>query len=363
MAVRARKPLLVVAENQVAGRFFEHSTVHTFHRDDLDNSGDSLRVMLDDLRAKSRPYVRSDDLLGSVGLVMRRDGDVHRRAREAVRTLLLEAGYSVQDFEHDPEWSPQFGRVDRMDFFVVDIDSRELTNGLYWRFVPAVRLAYQPEGGPRTLLPGLFKERSLEMPDTGGSRQSVIWWSDERELVDQLRSVVDKMQRPRRQFRSHDEGVGYFDSIVRGVQGPVFISNTKGINGFARDLSRAMDISNITFFQYQHKNPIAMGVPWEEPLIDQLKASRLFVALVTEDYAESPECRKELRLAQEMEAEGRIRIFKYYLDGASNPSGVSARLQEGVLTDLTPQAQIARIKSDVDDYLIGLSLGSDVGPN
>jgi hypothetical protein len=348
LAVRAKKPRLVIAEAQVAGHPFDDKRLSVFPHDDPASAA-GLRQLIKDLREQSLPHAHDfDHVLGSVGLVLP-PGRAYDRARAAIRFVLEAAGYEVEVLPCDSAKAPDFSTVDRPDFFVIDIRVKGMTDGLYYRFVPTIKLAYQPANGRRIPLPGMFRDDALER--AGGSAQNVIWWSDEKQLVEQLQPVVDKMQRPRRQFRSYEEGVGYFQSLGRSLQGPVFISNANEQSELARHLSRALDLSNIAFFHYRYKNSIPIGTVWERQLFDHLRTSRLFVPLITAHYWKSELCRREHQLAERLARRKGLRIYKYYLDETSDAGGHTERLQGSILAGMPRDEQVRRIVSDIDRYL------------
>ena len=348
MAVRARKPLLVVAESQVAGHFFDPHRLAVFGQGDP-TTAPNLLQLIRELREQSTHNAQSTDhVLGSVGVVLP-PGRLYDRAGAAIHDVLDGAGYKVERFRYDPASAPDFSEVDRHDFFVIDIRAQDMLSGLYYRFVPTIRLGHHSGAVPAGPLPGMFRDDALER--AGGSRQNVMWWSDETELVSQLQLVVDKMQRPRRQFRSHEEGVKYFHSLGRALQGPVFISNSNEQNDFARSLSRALDLNNIAFFHYRYKNSIPMGTVWEGQLLERVRASRLFVPLITADYWRSDTCRQEFRLAQHLERQKRLRIYKYFLEDSADVPGMTERLQGGDLVGMPLEEQLRRIVGDIDRFL------------
>ena len=355
MAVRARKPLLVVAESQVAGHFFDQNRLSVFRQGDP-TTAPNLLHRIQELKEQSTPGAQSTDhVLGSVGVVLPA-GQMYDRAGLAIHDVLDAAGYKVERFHYTPGRAPDFSQVDRHDFFVIDIHAQDMLSGLYYRFVPTIRLGHHDGSVPLALLPAMFRDDALER--AGGSRQNVMWWSHETELVAQLQVVVDKMQRPRRQFRTHDEGAKYFHSLGRALQGPVFISNANEQNDFARSLSRALDLNNIAFFHYRYKNSIPMGTVWEGQLLERVRASRLFVPLLTADYWRSDLCRQEFRLAQQLERENSLRIYKYFLEDGAEMEGQTERLQGGDLVGRPLEEQLRRIVGDIDRFL---TLGERVG--
>ena len=358
MAVRAKKPRLALVESRVAGRHFDGDHRSVFQHG-APATAERLPALLHDLRRQINGQAQNvDDVLGSVAVVLPA-GDAYDAASRAIGDVLDAAGYEVDTFRYDPSWTPDFSEVDKHDFFVIDIGVQEMTWGLYWRFVPTIKLGRRSEERSEDALPAMFRNEALEQAVVGGSSQNVIWWSDVDELIGQLEPVVDKMQRPRRQFRSHDEGAGYFQSLGRDSQGPVFLSNAKRQNDLAGDLSRALNLANIDFFQYRHRNPIPMGTAWEAALRDQVRRSRLFIALVSEDYGRSEQCRQELRAAQDLAAQSTLRIYKYFLDDEPDVLGATDRLQGADLTGMDRDDQVRRIVRDIDRFLtVGTNKGA-----
>jgi TIR domain len=352
MAVRASKPVLVIAESNVAGRYFDGSPMAVFHRDDL--GGADLDAKIEQLAILSKPHSgNSLHVLGSVGLVLPRGG-VYARARRAIREVLESAGYRVDDLRYERDRAPWLPYADRHDFLVIDIRSREIPTWLHpmlhGRFVPMIRLAHQrSRNGRDAPFPGLLRDEAIEW--AGGSAQWAIRWADVDDLAARLRPVVDKLQRPRRQFRSLEEGAGYFQSLGRSLQGSVFISNAAAQNDLARDLSRLLDLNNIAFFHYQHKNSIPMGTAWRDQLWECIRRSRLFVPLITDEYWRSPLCAEEFRLAEKLAAERSLTIYPCFLDGGSVTGSPASELQGVWLKGLSPEAQLGRILRSIDRYL------------
>jgi hypothetical protein len=353
MAVRANKPMLVIAESNVAGRFFDGSPMAVFNRDDLE--GADLRQKIEQLVTLSRPHVgNSVQVLGSVGLVLPRGG-VYASARRTIRDVLEAAGYRVDDLRYARDRAPWLADTDHHDFLVIDIRARDIPAWLHpllhGRFVPMVRLIHHtPGSNPDSMFPGLLREEAIEW--AGGSGQWAICWSQVEELESRLRPMVDKLQRPRRQFRSREEGIGYFQSLGRSEQGSVFISNADAQNEFTRDLSRLLDLNNIAFFHYQHKNSIPPGTTWRDQLWDRIRSSRLFVPLLTEDYWRSSLCQEEYRLAEDLAHRGRLRIHPFLLDRRSATESSPAAARQGEwLVGLPPDEQLERIVRSIDRHL------------
>ncbi|HEY7199046.1 MAG TPA: toll/interleukin-1 receptor domain-containing protein, partial [Candidatus Dormibacteraeota bacterium] len=284
-------------------------------------------------------------------------GGAYRRAGVALRSVLESAGYEVRQLRFDPTRPPSFSEIDKHDFFVIDIRAEGMASGLYYRFVPTIKLGYRAGNGRDVALPAPFCDEALER--AGGSHQNVIWWNTEDDLLAQFQPLVDKMQRPRREFRTREEGVGYFQSLGRMLQGSVFISNARRQNDVALHLSRALDLHNIAYFHYLYKNSIPIGTAWERQLEEQVMSSPLFVALISADYWESPLCRREFQIAQQLAGQNRQQIYMYFLDETLDVVGVTERLQGRDLVRLPLDEQLSSIVTDVDNYLtVGQNIAS-----
>jgi len=347
LAVRARKPSLVIAESNVARRSFPQSPHVVFHRHDLGSA--ALRQHVERLAELSRAQPASTDrLVGSVGLVLPRTG-AYAIAREAVRTMLEAAGYDVVDLHVRPDRAISLPSVEAHDFLVIDIDASEtpgwLHPELHGRFVPMVRLAHRPPGRTDPApVPAILNEEAVRR--ALGIDKWMIRWTTVDELVAAFQPVVDKLQRPRQQFRSVDEGVRYIQSLGRSAHGPVFISNADSENDLARRLCHALDLNNIAYIHYYFNNPIPMGTPWRDQLWDLVSSSRLFVPLVTEQYWKKSLCQEEYRVA---ERDG-LRIYPCFLSADPATRGPAGRLQGEWLADLSVDERVFRIVASIDAY-------------
>lgn len=358
LAIRARKPSVVIVEANVPGHLFTGSRVVPVHRDDVGPIGlrDQLRRLVASRGAGSGSAPR---VLGSVGLVLPRCG-TYVRARRAIGDVLESAGYEVVDVCHAPGRAPSLADVARHDFLVIDVDDREVSSWLHALFhgwcVPMVRLAHHdPVRGRGPHIPQVLREVAVER--AGGSGQYLLPWSTLDQLVAQLGPVLDRMQRSRREFRSREEGVGYFQGLGRSAAGPVFISSCEAQRDLAGRLCRALDVEGIDFFHYQHRNPIPNGTPWERQLWDRIEGSRLFVPLLSEEYWRSRLCREEYELAQ---SRG-LRICPCFLGGVDSV-GLAARLQGEWLVGLTVEEQVAKMVRAIDGCLATPGGRSWTGP-
>ena len=356
LAVQAQKPRLVFVESGVAGRFFEEAHRYVFQRDDLpDGSDPELRRAIERLHAMSSPYSRSvDRALGSVGLILP-TSDTYRAARPAIRDLLQNVGYDVTDVQYEPANAFELVlQADRHDFIVIDIGAPQLPAWLHplltGRFVPMVRLVHEKRmRDAEALLAPVLGGHALE--SVANQNELALPWSTVDQLVTHLEAEVDKLQGPRRQFRTLNEGRGYFHSLGRTIDGSIFISNADPQNDLARDLSRLLDINNIPYFHYVYKNTIEIGTDWLARLREKLESSQLFVPLVTGAYWESPWCRDEYDLASRLRAQGRLHIYPCFLEDPVQSGGPIKATQGRLLAGRDRDEQVAQIVKDVDAFL------------
>jgi len=366
LAVQAQKPRLVFVESGVAGRFFEAEHRCMFERDDLpDVSRIDVRRAIEEFKVRSRPdSQRSIRALGSVGLILP-PGGAYEPARGAVVRLLQAAGYGVADVPYQQTNAFDLAmQADLHDFLVIDVGAEEIPDWIHpmlvGRFVPMVRLAHESRvrHAEARLAPVLWG-RAIEAVANEG--ELMMRWSTEQQLVTQLEAEVAKLQGPRRQFRTLDEGTGYFASLGRTIDGSVFVSNAAPENELARDLSRLLDIRNIPFFHYVYRNTIEIGSDWSARLWEKLSSSRLFVPLVTKAYWDSPWCRAEFDIASKLQETGMLSIHPFFLDDPKDCGGPLREVQGGLLAGLARDDKIARVIQDIDDFLTESSPSTEAG--
>jgi nucleoside phosphorylase len=361
LAVQAQKPRLVLVEVGVAGHYFDEASAIAFDRDAiLQNDLDpNLLGQIDRLTEQSRAYVRiGQRALGSVGLILS-DDEPYAATRDAVSGVLESAGYLVEDvpwtFQNPFEFALD---VDRHDFVVLPVDDLTVPGwvlpALQGRFIPTVKLMRHRLDHERIAasLPPLVGGHALEL--VTAADELVVWWDTVEELVSGLERHLDELQRPRRQFRTVSDGVRYLRSLGRSSHGPVFVSNAGTDNEIARSLTLEFDLNNIRLFHYLY-NPAAieLGASWRMRLPDVVRASRLFVALISPAYWASDICMNEWRLASEMHERGELEIYPYFLKESSVGDTPGVAAQGRSLAGMTIEDQIATIREDVDRFLVG----------
>lgn len=361
MAVQANKPRLVFVEPGVAGHFFEQSKMLVFDRGDIDEESEQpympqhWRPAIERLHEMSAAYSHDDDrALGSVGLLLPQEG-VYGDVKPAIHDLLRRAGYDVFDVDHDElNHFELILEADRHDFIVLDIDADEMPAWLHpllcGRFVPMVRLLHhEPGARPVSSVPEVLRGYAIGL--VAEDDQLTICWSSRDELISMLEQEVERLKRPRVQFRSLPEAMGYFNSLGRAVDGAVFVSNAAPENDFAQRLSRLLDLNNIPFFHYVYRNTIPMGAQWTDRLRGRLEDSQLFVPLITTAYWESEVCRQEYHIAEDLHEQGRLDIYPYFLEDMRD-TGPAVALQGRTLRGLPLDQQLSAIVRDIDGYLM-----------
>jgi TIR domain len=127
----------------------------------------------------------------------------------------------------------------------------------------------------------------------------------------------------------------------------VFVSNTGTANEFAEEVCGQLRTRSVRFFHYVFENTIELGRPWSHGLRERLRASRLFLMLITPAYWESDVCAEEFRLAEELRRQGRLRILPYFVE----PGGRSLPLNGRTLYRLPRERWADQIVSDVQGCL------------
>ncbi|MFK4067058.1 TIR domain-containing protein [Streptomyces sp. NPDC029674] len=349
LALQAKKPRLVFMENGVSAGFFPVADEQriVFNRRRLPDPSD-LRPAIRRLAGRSGPESRAaKGLLGTVGLILP-DDPAYRAAAPHIRESIAHAGYASREIPLDFHDAFEFLlAVDACDFVVLDVASPHAADWvfplLHGRFVPTLKLVHDPPDRsylprPSPLLGGAAL-RAVEQPD-----RIAVYWSHPRQLAEQLDALVDRLYRPRLEFETHDEGVGYFRSLGR-AEGSVFLSNAFEDNALAQQVCRAFESHNLPYFHYLRRNTIELGADWHSQLSASVAACRVFVPLISRHYWESKYCREEYRIAERLRADHQLSILPYFLE-----DGVAGQVSfQGRSVDLLDRDdQVAVISQDVD---------------
>lgn len=362
LAVQANKPRLVFVERPAARHPYEETRRLVFDRNALADHHDRYVASIRQLHDMSMGHTHMDDReRGSVGLLLPRDS-AYRYAMPAIREVLERCGYEVVVIDHETPNPYKFiVEVDRHDFLLIDVGDGEMPSWLhpvlYGHFVPMVRLLHYDRGSrPGRTLPPLLLGHAIELVASGD--ELAIWWTCVDDLIPKLEREVRALKLPPRgEFRSLEQGMGYFNSLGRSVDATVFISNANPENDFAEEVCQALEDSYVRFFHYMFENTIELGSPWQDGLRRRLEASHLFIPLITASYWESEVCREEFRIAEELREQGRIRVIPYFLE---RPDGRLVAPQGRPLHRLPRGQWLDRVLQDIDGYLTPRTVAAEV---
>jgi hypothetical protein len=361
LAVQANRPRLVFVDRRAGRHHYEETCRVVFDRDALELDRDrhlaAIRRLHDLGAAQARVRDRER---GSVGLLLPRDG-TYAEVMPEIREVLGSAGYEVTSIDSEtpnPYWF--IAHADRHDFILVDVGDDDLPSWLHpvlhGHAVPMVRLLhYEPGARPATSLPRLVLGHAIE--SVARSDELAIWWSSVDELIPRLHREVRALGLPSRgELRTYEQGVSYFNSLARSMDATVFVSSASSESDVAEELCRQLRTSHVRFFHHLFESTIRPGRPWPDGLRDRLRSSQLFVPLLTPAYWESDMCRREFGIAEDLSAQGRLRIFPYFLE----PGGPPLPVQGRPLHRLPSDQWLDRIMTDIDGYLAPRSVAPDV---
>jgi nucleoside phosphorylase len=352
LALRApRKPRILFVERGVSEHpFLPGDLERVFSRSDLSNFEPPVDELARVAQAALASGAVSNRPRGRVGLILPRE-QYPEATRSAIVELLRDVGYRPVDLDLGPFTSiVEAAVLDSQDFVLVDVASPHVPGWvvpyLAWRFIPSVKLIqHEPSAQPLPALPGVLRSAALEAGSA--ANRHAIWWSDPYDLISELALQVNQLDRPRRQFRTAEQGKAYFRSLDR-ANGPVFISNAWDDNPLAGQLAARLDAYNIDYFHYQYHNTIPVATMWRDRLLAKVDESRIFVPLLSRAYQASEWCQKEFERAEELRRMGRLTMIPYFLDRLT---GVNSQVQGVSLMHLSTEEQVERIIADLQASL------------
>lgn len=347
VAALAQRPKAIFVEEKVSrDPFPEGPGVHHFNRSSLSSDApvylDSLKRLAEQASGYRRLAVRPS---GAAGLIL----EPGSPAAPLLEILLPEFGFV-------PSYPPSLRAdgyavakwLDDLDFLVLE---RTSTSAADWRpqfaagrAVPTIRL-FRTRAGDGWPGPAPW-EASTVLASV--AENDDIYYESDQDLKKKLVRHLDKLSEDRTIFTSLEEGVRYFRSAGRRPD-KVFVSNAADGNDFARDLSEALRRENITHFQYRYRNDIELSVKWRDHLNDRVRASAIFVPLLTPGYQRSAYCQEELALANDMAREGSLEIIPYSLAG-DDLVGIPEQGRDLAVYPTTAE-KVARIVTDLDNRL------------
>lgn len=358
LAVQSKKPRVVFVEKDVTGRYFPENKpgLQTFNRNDLEARKSYYENELAQLARKSRPYLdETSQLLGKVGLLLTADGRPNRVYTEATLDAIWKI---VERSGRVPVIiAPSFRRnfefalnLDECNFLIVDLTPGVLPDWLFpyvhGRSVPAIKLLHLPEVIPSAAIPQLISGQLVR--GAGTEPDSVIFWRDDAQLLDEINTQLQKFAVKREPFYDLETGEKYFLGL--GLQKKkIFISNANSANGLAQRISDELKRWDVAHFQYVEENLLKVGDEWSiEELKKEIRSSDVFVALLTHDYFESKYCKIENKTALALHRKKEIQFIPYVLEPK-----LSHPIQGENLASKSQEGQFARIRSSLEHLLIG----------
>jgi hypothetical protein len=328
LAVQSKTPKLVLVDARVAGpefaRFGGECLALDFPRPNL---GRKLEVAIDELAQRAlRAAERAPRPRNNVALLVP-DGKLGRvayggkKVREAMIRCAELQGMRCVELTVPTQHNTHFAStLDEFECVVLDVRGNAWLSEwvfayLYGRFVPSVKLVHllPNELATSIRLPPLV--RGLRMADEEPGVESVIYWRDESDLVEQLSRALKRVGAHGTELRSSREAATYFGSLGRRP-GRVFVSNSgdSSVNEFADELCQHLLRKNIEVWQYKQPDAIRAGTPWPETIRRELEQCNVFVALLDGRYPRSKWCQKEMQRARERHAQGTVGLLPYQFD-------------------------------------------------
>jgi hypothetical protein len=351
LAVQAQKPSLVFVEQGLPGEFFPRDErVLAFNRKRLQAQKDDFVEAIHKLANKVRGFRNRDIVLRQpAGLVLPDTpaaAEIYSPA--VVKTLKAElTKYDRQLDEVRLRFDASFRfslELERFDFLIVEVHERLqlpwVVGYLMGRGVPTIKVRHLDEGEtPETApLPTIVAKHvprhTKEAP--------VVYWRTTDELLSGVTAHVARFGIERTEFQTKAAGDRYFHAAGR-QKGQVFISNASASAALVQELIPLLRLESIEHFHYQIKDAIPTGARWQAELEQQIRQSRVFLAILTEEFVRSQYCRFELQLALQRRAAGQIEILPFVLSPRVLDSLTELGLRELQLNEIysVPDEQAA----------------------
>lgn len=342
MAVRARKPYLVVLDRRLRGVLPvpDATYSHQYEAQELLSGKETFR--LNELRGVIRAFERharmatpSEWRQGLVGLVM-----PPGEAREAAAETLKPAHQVRQ-----PDWPLALDlettvELRQCEWVVVDTSTPEsgpLVAYLRGQAIPFVRIRHgEAEHNADKALFGTFQHHY---------DKNLVRWCEVDELSERLRAVTDLIDRQPRLITGNDDARRYFQRTSRR-QEAVFLSYAGKDAEYAKQLGDALRERFERVFDYKEAGNIPFGSDWMPSLLEHLYESAVAVPLLSTNYVDSNYCLDEVRRMVDARLSGKMRIFPIVLDGTRLPE--LKPIEHWHASRVTPEMIVNAIIDDLD---------------
>ncbi|GAA1577950.1 hypothetical protein GCM10009789_34260 [Kribbella sancticallisti] len=347
LAVRAQKPRLVFVESGVSKELFgSGDEVLYFTRQALDQIEPTAQARLSSLLLRSDPATSIlGHGLGKVGVLF---GDVPTSEQsKRLHALIRRFGYTPISLDTQiTDWFRLSLQLDELDFIVIDQNSSRLPPWLMpfinGRFVPSILIRNRAAGGTQPAHTPTSETDEL-LASVARADDLYVHYETTAELESRLSFHLERLRTEQTLFTEHDQGSRYFRSLGRRRE-RVFLSNASDANECGRSLSAALNAENVPHFHYLYQTDIELARLWADELPERVRSSQYFVMLITEKYWSSKYCLNEYQLAQELAAEGKLKIIPYFL--AHSTADIPQQGRD--LSELFPTEQARVIALDLD---------------
>jgi len=274
--------------------------------------------------------------------------------RQRLKEALQAEGRSVVDLGWPPRLGTEFYRsLGDIDVVVLDLgqssDSSVIAGFLHGHFVPAIRLAHQPnaEGvAPTAVSNALFGNFEV------GYVKDIVAWTTEEQLLLEFRSRLETLLTPQQLIGDDAKARDYFNSASLRKE-VIFVSYAGADVELARPVIAALKQKFKTVFDYKDGESIKPGRRWLEEIFNSIDRSAAAMILLSPNYLASKNCVHEAQQIVAREDEGKLAVLPLRLsdDAIDTPawlkSAQHARLPQldgpgavpGLVIDLLPKPQ------------------------
>ena len=313
LAIRARKPGLILYDRRYRQLFKRPSLISSLEFDSLEVEGPggspsagvyerAFRTFCERVAAWKAYDVTAragGELTEGIALLLpvrSRGVDGYSLADvELVRSTLESGGYGDVGVVR---WPPVLNAetltlLRQADWVVTDVGYLGQASGvaafLHGSFVPTMRLMRVSKDASRTELVD-FLYGGVDV----GYVEDVVTWRSRSALEKGLHQRLSSLHIPVRRVSTTAEADDYFRSASLRKEA-VFLSYSGKDAPVATKLADALREKFQTVFDYRDGESIRPGQPWLEEIFDQLSTSAIGIALLSGSYVESGNCQHELR--------------------------------------------------------------------
>lgn len=313
LAVRSGKPALVFFDERLAQVLHLPRSVRaeSFSLDDIEAGGRSPRqrryerIVSEFCVEVSAAIARSDArVLASrpdrIGLAVPHGirGGYTDQQVNALEAELANAAFTKVDVV---QWPPVLGgdllrTLEMFDFVVTDVGPASadaaLIGYLHGTFVPLLRLAKGVRSNADLVGHPIY--RTLHGWAGVGYPKDVVCWSSNSALRKGVASRLANIKAAPELIGTRKAAQRYFTQAALRNE-VVFVSYSGADEALARPVARALRTKFQTVFDYRDGESITPGQPWLEEIFSSLSRSAIGIALVSDDYLRSGNCKHEAR--------------------------------------------------------------------